>query len=93
MFSTVILLVTYVPTAQWSPMLGSTVAEFEDDAGIFQTLAGDVLPSPLDKLVVFAIITSALASTQTTILPASARRFRWRAEAFPEVWDACIRAS
>ena len=30
-----------------------------------------MLGSPLDKLVVLAIITSALASTQTTILPAS----------------------
>jgi amino acid transporter len=47
------------------------VAEFEDDAGIFGALATDVLGSPLDKLVVLAIITSALSSTQTTILPAS----------------------
>ena len=47
------------------------IAEFEDDAGIFGALATDVLGSPLDKLVVLAIITSALASTQTTILPAS----------------------
>ena len=47
------------------------IAEFNDDAGIFGALATDVLGSPLDKLVVIAVITSALASTQTTILPAS----------------------
>jgi amino acid transporter len=71
--STVILLGTYVVTtiAVVSYAGLDRVAEFEDDAGIFGALATDVLGSPLDKLVVLAIITSALSSTQTTILPAS----------------------
>jgi len=71
--STVILLGTYVLTtiAVVSYAGLDRVAEFEDDAGIFGALATDVLGSPLDKLVVLAIITSALSSTQTTILPAS----------------------
>ena len=61
------------------------VAEFEDDAGIFGALATDVLGSPLDKLVVLAIIISALASTQTTILPASRTSLSMaRQGAFPE---------
>jgi amino acid transporter len=47
------------------------IAEFEDDDAIFSTLGEDVLGSPLDLLVVLAVLTSALASTQTTILPAS----------------------
>ena len=32
-------------------------------------LAGDVFGSPLDKLLIIAVLTSAAASTQTTILP------------------------
>jgi amino acid transporter len=71
--STVILLGTYVVTtiAVVSFAGLDRIGEFEDDAGIFGALATDVLGSPLDKLVVLAIITSALSSTQTTILPAS----------------------
>jgi amino acid transporter len=71
--STVILLVTYVLTTTAVVAYAGLdrVAEFEDDAGIFGALATDALGSPLDKFVVLAIIISALASTQTTILPAS----------------------
>jgi amino acid transporter len=71
--STVILLVTYVSVAVAVVAFAGLgrVAEFEDDDAILSTLAGDVLGSPLDQLVVLAVLTSALASTQTTILPAS----------------------
>jgi amino acid transporter len=71
--STVVLLVTYVLTTTAVVAFAGLgqIADFEDDAGIFGALATDVLGSPLDKLVVIAIITSALSSTQTTILPAS----------------------
>ena len=63
------------------------VEDFEDDPGIFGALASDALPSPLDKLVVFAIVTSALASTQTTILPASRTALSMaRQGAFPEAF-------
>ena len=83
---TVILLVTYVSRrSRWSrsPAL-DRVGEFEDDAGIFGALATDVLGSPLDKLVVLAIVTSAIASTQTTILPASRTTLSMaRQDAFP----------
>jgi len=62
------------------------VAEFEDDPGIFGAIAGEALGSPLDKLVVLAIVTSAMASTQTTILPASRTALSMaRQGAFPEV--------
>ena len=47
------------------------VAEYEDDPGLFGAIAPDVLGGSWDWIVVLAIITSALASTQTTILPAS----------------------
>jgi amino acid transporter len=71
--STVILLVTYVAVAIAVVAFAGLdrVGEFEDDDAILSTLAGDVLGSPLDQLVVLAVLTSALASTQTTILPAS----------------------
>jgi amino acid transporter len=71
--STVILLVTYVSVAVAVVSFAGLdrVGEFEDDDAILSTLAGDVLGTPLDQLVVIAVLTSALASTQTTILPAS----------------------
>ena len=71
--STVILLVTYLSVAIAVVAFAGLdrVAEFEDDDAILSTLATDVLGSPWDQLVVLAVLTSALASTQTTILPAS----------------------
>jgi amino acid transporter len=85
--STVILLVTYLAVAvavvAFAGLEG--VAAFEDDDAILSTLAGDVLGSPWDQLVVLAVLTSALASTQTTILPASRTTLSMaRAKAFPE---------
>ena len=44
-----------------------TLIENSDD--VLATLGTDVLGSPLDKLLVIAVLTSAAASTQTTILP------------------------
>ena len=72
-FSTLILLVTYVVvgTAVVAFAGLDRIAEFEDDDAILSTLAGDVLGTPWDQIVVLAVLTSALASTQTTILPAS----------------------
>ena len=75
--STVILLVTYVSvTTAVVAFAGlELLAEFDDDDAIFGTLAADVLGSPWDKLVILAIVTSAIASTQTTIIPASRTSF------------------
>ena len=71
--STVILLVTYLASAAAVVAFGGvgTAEKFADDDAILSTLATGVLGSPWDKLVVLAVLTSALASTQTTILPAS----------------------
>jgi amino acid transporter len=85
--STVILLVTYLSVAvavvAFAGLEG--VAAFEDDDAILHSLAGDVLGSPWDQLVVLAVLTSALASTQTTILPASRTTLSMaRAKAFPD---------
>ena len=71
--STVVLLVTYVATTTAVVAFAGLdrIAEYEDDPGLFGALAPDVLGNGLDWIVVLAIITSAVASTQTTILPAS----------------------
>ena len=71
--STVILLVTYVATTVAIVAFAGPeqVAEYEDDTALFGAVADQVLGSELSWIVVLAIITSAIASTQTTILPAS----------------------
>jgi amino acid transporter len=72
-FSTVILLLTYVSvTVAVVAFAGlAQVERFADDDAIFSTVATGVLGSPWDQIVVLSVLTSALASTQTTILPAS----------------------
>lgn len=70
--STVLLLVTYLTTA--IAIIGvaglSAVEEFDDDAGLFGAVASQVM-GPFGWILVLSIIISGLASTQTTILPAS----------------------
>jgi amino acid transporter len=85
--STVVLLVTYVMVAAAVVAYAGLdrIAEFEDDPGIFGALADDVLGTGLSWIVVLAIVTSALASTQTTILPASRTSLSMaRQGAYPE---------
>ena len=86
-FSTLILLVTYLSVAVAVVAFAGLgrVSEFEDDDAVLSTLATDVLGTPWDQLVVLAVLTSALASTQTTILPASRTSLSMaRAAAMPE---------
>jgi amino acid transporter len=87
-FSTVILVATYVSvgTAVVAFAGLEALGEYDDDDAIFGVLAGDVLGSPLDKLVLLAVATSAISSTQTTILPASRTTLSMaRSQAFPSV--------
>jgi amino acid transporter len=87
-FSTVILVVTYVSVGTAVVAYGGleALAEYDDDDAILGVLAGDILGSPLDNLVLLAIITSAIASTQTTIIPASRTALSMaRSDAFPAV--------
>jgi amino acid transporter len=89
--STVVLLVTYVGvSAAVISFAGlSTLAEYDDDDAIFAALGGDVLGSPWDKIVVLAILTSAIASTQTTIIPSSRTSFSMgRQGALPRAFAA-----
>lgn len=84
--STLVLLVTYVgvTTAVVAFAGVQRVTEFDDDEGIFAILGDEVLGSGWGKIVVAAIVISAVASTQTTIIPASRTTFSMgRAGAFP----------
>jgi amino acid transporter len=85
--STVILLVTYVSvTVAIVAYAGvDRVVEYEDDTALFGAIADQALGTELSWIVVLAIITSAIASTQTTILPASRTSLSMaRQNAFPE---------
>lgn len=86
LLSTVILLVTYLGVATallaWGGVAGAE--EFDDDAAILPDYADAALGDPLGGLVLLAIVVSALASTQTTILPAARTSLSMaRAEAMP----------
>jgi len=73
LISTTILLITYVGVATavlaWHGIGGA--AAFDDKPGILGKYAESALGEPLGSLVVLSVVVSALASTQTTILPAS----------------------
>ena len=74
--STVLLVITYVLVATAvllyaGPEMFSIADEEGVESGVFDALATPILGEPLDKLVLLAVLTSGLASTQTTILPAS----------------------
>ena len=62
---------TYVLVTHRRPGVGGRRQYLADpgESDVFATIANDVLGSPLDKLVILAVLTSAAASTQTTILP------------------------
>ena len=70
--STVTLLAVYIGVAV--TLIGyaglDRIGRFDDNAGVLGAVSEDVL-GPLSFLVVLSVITSGIASTQTTILPAS----------------------
>ena len=72
--STVLLVLTYVligtALVAYAGLDAFSAADKQGiESQIFDDLATPILGSPLDKLVLIAVLTSALASTQTTILP------------------------
>ena len=82
-------MITYVGVATavlaWKGIGGA--AKFDDDEGILSSYATGVLGDDLGKLVLFAVVVSALASTQTTILPAARTSLSMaRHEAFPDAF-------
>lgn len=83
LFSTVILVLIYVVVATAAQAFNGPAALADlDDA--LSVLATDVFGSPLDKIVIIAVLTSAAASCQTTILPNSRTALSMaRQRAFP----------
>jgi amino acid transporter len=67
--STILLLVIYVIVSASAQAYGGTGALANNANDVLGFLGGKVFPHPLDLLLVIAVLTSASASTQTTILP------------------------
>jgi amino acid transporter len=83
--STFILLATYVIVAIAAQAFNGSKDLVDHSDDIFSALGKAVLGSPLDKLLIIAVLTSAAASTQTTILPTARTTLSMaRAHALPE---------
>jgi amino acid transporter len=67
--STIILVGIYVIVSFAAQAFAGAETLVENSDDVLATLGTDVLGSPLDKLLIIAVLTSAAASTQTTILP------------------------
>ena len=78
--ATVILLGIYVLVADRGDRLRRHAALSDESDDVLGLLAGRPR-QPLDKILIIAVLTSAAASTQTTILPTRAPRSRWPARA------------
>lgn len=86
--STVILVATYViVTIAVQAYAGVETLAAQGEEDVFGAIATSVLGSPLDKLVIIAVLTSAAASTQTTILPTARTALSMGARgALPRYW-------
>lgn len=67
--STVILLLIYVIVSAAAQAYHGTAFLTGNSSDVINALGGQVFGSPLNKLMIIAVLTSASASTQTTILP------------------------
>ena len=67
--ATVLLLLIYVVVAVAAQAFGGVEPLVKNQDDVLSFLGGEVFGSPLDKILIIAVLTSAAASTQTTILP------------------------
>jgi amino acid transporter len=67
--STIVLVVVYVFVTAATQAFGGLQSLVNHPDDVFAPLSHSVLGSPLDKLLIIAVLSSASASTQTTILP------------------------
>jgi amino acid transporter len=85
-YSTVVLVLIYVVVTIAAQAFGGE-ARLADSEDVLADLGHAVLGSPLDKLLIVAVLTSAAASTQTTILPTSRTSLSMAAKgAAPKYW-------
>lgn len=69
--STVLLVLIYVLVATAAQAWGGVDALAENSDDVLSALGTEVFGTPWDKILIIAVLTSAAASTQTTILPTS----------------------
>jgi len=67
--STILLLLIYVIVSAAAQAYGGTKLLTDNPNDVLSVLGTHVFGSPWDKILIFAVLTSASASTQTTILP------------------------
>src|SRR5262249_19671311 len=67
--STLILLAIYLIVSASAQAYGGTQVLIDNSNDVLRVLGTQVFGSPWDKLLIIAVLTSASASTQTTILP------------------------
>jgi amino acid transporter len=80
--STLLLVVIYVVVSFAAQAHGGERFLIDNQDDVLSALGSSVLGSPLDKLLILAVLTSAAASTQTTILPTARTTLsmaRWKA--------------
>lgn len=67
--STILLLLIYVVVAASAQAYAGTDALSKNSSDVLSFLGGKIFSRPFDLLLIIAVLTSAAASTQTTILP------------------------
>ena len=83
--STLILLGIYIVVAVAAQAYAGVHNLVDNQEDVLSSLGTEVFGSPLDKLLIIAVLTSAAASTQTTILPTARTTLSMaRAHAMPK---------
>jgi amino acid transporter len=83
--STLLLLGIYLIVSAASQAYGGTKLLIDNQDDVLSVLGNEVFGSPLDKLLIITVLTSASASTQTTILPTARTTLSMaRHRAFPK---------
>src|SRR4029077_11851520 len=85
LLATVILLAIYVVVAYAAQAYGGVQQLIDNQDDVLSVLGTQVFGSPLDKILIIAVLSSAAASTQTTILPTARTTLSMaRAKAMPK---------
>ncbi|MEX0993817.1 MAG: APC family permease [Solirubrobacterales bacterium] len=83
--ATIILVGIYVIVSIAAQAYGGTEVLVENSDDVLSVLGNDVFGYPLDRILIIAVLTSAAASTQTTILPTARTTLSMaRAHAMPK---------
>jgi amino acid transporter len=87
LLATVILLAIYIVVAYAAQAFGGTQQLIDNADDVLSVLGTQVFGSPWDKILIIAVLTSAAASTQTTILPTARTSLSMaRARAMPSTF-------